>query len=741
MAPFLFDPDDDDELEDEEVGEDEFEGHDGDQGFFIGAELMAEVDADIQEPIESIQEHDHGAGPNQDSDQGIQDTVNLLQMEDAFEAAQGLGDAAAAADLILSPTNSTDSGNIANEDMDMEEEEEEATSTTSEGDVELMSTTSEEDLEGQDITDAHLRVPTIARWRLNLTGLSQRYNLYFAAYKDKIHISRPRSCSTHNLPSIPDLVLRPGPSDAAQSIGGQLDAMFPHQVNHLIIGNFGEEEILLLAYDDGDVIGYYTRAIERWVGRFERYTRSKPVVADLDTFFHENAKISAWGLAVHSKSRIIAVGTNLHEIVVFMPALAGHPFESKEGRDTRHHYYTVTMDASGVRIPESHGIKEFLNREDDFEYENCVRRRDANWMITFETKPLGDNIPNVTFSDDKDGNADKVVGIDVKGNIWLMDLWVFGSPFKMIPPLHCGPPGARPGDAGRPRGWGALVIHSNSFLPTDGYEDSLGISKNKTSHVSHSKIGSWVDISKSVESIPHNSVEHPWARPRHGDPHMEHHGSIDTEWWFQAYAADTVHAQQRHYWQVVSPLSSLGILPQGMPVSTQSSPLLADGASIMRLYEADIELRSHEEHGFGVMLQNATRQIHPRPPGLPALRWAHERLSNNHYIPELALVLAGSMCGRVALITLTQTERDDVPFKRGFKVEAILPLKHDEDKRLRPICPLFGVAVGPLPVDDTPELISPKRPRRFRVMLQYYDQRILSYEITRGAWSDALTVI
>lgn len=169
--------------------------------------------------------------------------------------------------------------------------------------------------------------------------------------------------------------------------------------------------------------------------------------------------------------------------------------------------------------------------------------------------------------------------------------------------------------------------------------------------------------------------------------------------------------------------------------------VLADGSSILRLYETDIELRSPEVDGVGIMMQHVIKQIQPQPPGLPALHWAHERLSNYHYVPELSLVVAGSMCGRVALITMTRPQ-PDLSFKRGFKVEAILPTEKDEDDRLRPVCPLFGVAVGPLPLGSsgTPDRISPARPRRYRLMLQYYDLRILSYEISRGAPSDDLSI-
>jgi hypothetical protein len=46
-------------------------------------------------------------------------------------------------------------------------------------------------------------VPGIASYRLNLTALSQRYNIYAVAYKNKIHISRVRSCIDNTLPARP----------------------------------------------------------------------------------------------------------------------------------------------------------------------------------------------------------------------------------------------------------------------------------------------------------------------------------------------------------------------------------------------------------------------------------------------------------------------------------------------------------------------------------------------------------
>lgn len=716
MAPFLLNADTDDSDEDEDL---------------FDNDLAAQVQADIVEAV--LQMHEGSGSEDEElfdlenevgGPADIQEAVQLLQMEGDLSDGQfeeDLDDGEGMGEFPNAPA--------INDETDHSDVEVEPNMQGG-----LGNTSSDPD------TEAHHKVPSIARWRLNLTALSQKYNLYFVAYRETIHVSRPRSCVYHNLPSVPDMVLRPGSSAAAQSVGGTLDPTFPHQANHLIIGRFGDQEILLIAYDDGDVIAYYTRAIEEDIIRYESCSDGKASSATTKPFFQENVQISAWGLAIHSQSRLIAVGSNLHTVTVFAPALTGHPYQSN-----KHVWNTVHKNAIGMSIAGNLRLQ-----QSNATNESWMRRRDANWMITLGTTPQGDNIPNIAFSSDETGTADNVVAIDVKGNIWLMPIWAFGTPSRKIPAIHRGSPNTLPGHIGRPRGWGVLVAESSSFLPVEGIKDALGVEDEKELRfASHAVVGRWLDTSKGIRHIPHNSTQHPWAGSRQRERHALHAFDriIDNEWWFAEYP-------------VVDPRQS-GLVTQNQSgrvrrdhlsmsrdailsdrgVGQRPNPVLANGASILRLYETDIELRSHEADGVGIIMQHATKQIQPRPAGLPALRWAHERLSNNHYIPELSLVVAGSMCGRVALITLTKPE-DNSLFERGFKIEAILPTREDEDGHLRPICPLFGVAIGPLPVDgrqDPGSLLRGYR-RRYRIMLQYYDQRILSYEIRRGKGSDALLI-
>lgn len=273
--------------------------------------------------------------------------------------------------------------------------------------------------------------PSVAPSRLNLTALSQIHNLYFAAYRNQIHISRPRSCVAHSLPSVPDFVLTPPVSDAGRRVVGALDREFSHQVNHLITGMFGDQEILLLAYDDGDVIGYYTRCLQAEVSRRERDTETNDQA--VRPFFHENVQRSAWGLAIHQKSHAIAVGSNAHAATVFLPALSGQPCDKPLPlvyRGFEPLYKTVVR---GTQVVNTGGDAPYMSPQ---QISAAMGHRNLNWRVVFETGEVGHNIPNLDFSSDKGGHVDKVVAVDVRGNLWLMDIWELWESPKMIPGIH-----------------------------------------------------------------------------------------------------------------------------------------------------------------------------------------------------------------------------------------------------------------------------------------------------------------
>ena len=264
-------------------------------------------------------------------------------------------------------------------------------------------------------------------------------------------------------------------------------------------------------------------------------------------------------------------------------------------------------------------------------------------------------------------------------------------------------------------------------MTTADFHDALGITPQKARFAENDKIGRWIDTSRAIHSLPHVATTHPWARRVHGVAPYEHRHLVESDCWVEKFKD-----------------SSFSLKPvEFRPVKAKKRKMvLQDGSSILRTYETDIELRSCEEGGVGIMSQHATAQVNR--PSIPLARWGIDRISNVVFVPELSLVVGASMSGRVALITLTKPQprhdQHEWLFERGFKIEAILPTRRDEDAGLRPICPLYGVAVGPLPVATGSGDNKARNNLRYRLMIHYYNLRILSYEISRNVDTNRLQV-
>lgn len=129
--------------------------------------------------------------------------------------------------------------------------------------------------------------------------------------------------------------------------------------------------------------------------------------------------------------------------------------------------------------------------------------------------------------------------------------------------------------------------------------------------------------------------------------------------------------------------------------------------------------------------------LHQRmPPGFNHLSHM-ERLNMIFQIPELGLVIIGNQVGRVGVLSLTRWEERRL---EGYRIEAILPLREEEERGVRPRRALLGMAVAPVQGMEIGRGASPAfggrtyRPstgRRWRLVMIYYDHTVLSYEISR----------
>ncbi|CAF3551560.1 hypothetical protein SNK03_000623 [Fusarium graminearum] len=316
-------------------------------------------------------------------------------------------------------------------------------------------------------------IPSMQKFRGNLTALSQVYNLYFSAYQGRIFVYRPRAAPSQALPSQPDLQLKPKQSSVARLVGGALDESRPHTVNHMTIGFLGDEEIVLACYDDGDVVAYYTKDLAKRIFTCRGTTDAlhKTQTAPKQ-FFHENVGISAWGLAVHQKSRLIAVSSNRHEVVVFALALTQNPPNRR------------------TSVPRT--------------TQPTIQTRTRNWRIVIRLPPTADNIPNVCFIDDRHGNAQRVGAVDVKGNAWLAEIWQGNIGPIELRPISETLIRSEEFYPAPSRGWGIFALDEGDFLKVKTTEELFGLPSDQLEIVPAGNGQPLVNIRNALSKIPDN---------------------------------------------------------------------------------------------------------------------------------------------------------------------------------------------------------------------------------------------
>lgn len=191
---------------------------------------------------------------------------------------------------------------------------------------------------------------------------------------------------------------------------------------------------------------------------------------------------------------------------------------------------------------------------------------------------------------------------------------------------------------------------------------------------------------------------------------------------------------------------------------------LAANFSILRTTTTGVELQSLDPKSTSVLCREIlphhnhhSRRNSPWDlnPGIS------ERVTMSLHVPELGLVVIGSLNGRVALLSLTKPPNKHgfgprlsgatsaapggaVRIRRAFRVEAVLPRRRDEQARLRPWCTLHGIAISPVPSSHATglDLLSRGcRVQAWRLILHYLDHTILMYDISRHDNDGGLLII
>lgn len=332
---------------------------------------------------------------------------------------------------------------------------------------------------------------------MNLTSLSQHYDLYFVAYRGYIHVYRPHRNGRSAIQGPPLVILDPEQTKTsmAKFAHGHINPTCPHEVNHMVIGDLGEKEILLVARDNGDVVAWYTHTIAHCIearAAWERHSHARArdaICMDPSSpkhFFAASVGLSAWGLAIHTKSRLIAVSANTSEITVFAFAL--------EGDDA---------DAECEQIPTgSHKASAAMNEEaegDRSSLTESLRMRKRTWRIIITLGGEATNIPSISFCDDPGGYADRVAAIDINGCLWVANIWDIGKRRIVVFPHHVPYPHGRPNN--NVTGWNILAVTDAQLRPTRSVRAAIGLRPSRVAHHASVGRGSWYDISKSMAQV------------------------------------------------------------------------------------------------------------------------------------------------------------------------------------------------------------------------------------------------
>jgi hypothetical protein len=224
-----------------------------------------------------------------------------------------------------------------------------------------------------------------------LTGLSHVYNLYFVAVKARIYVYQPSFPEQH-LPASPDIILTPPKTtDVVHDIPIGIDHQNPHSINHLLVDFLGKEEVVVVCHDDGDVLMYRTEAVHDELMR--RESREEP--NEVHEFFGFHVNHSAWGLAIHQESRLLAVTCNAHTTTIFAFALVNDTSEpdAEESKRTETKPDILNM---------------FTTRVSDIE---------------IELDDTGENLPCVAFNNTgADPQGRWLLTGDISGTTYLWDI-------------------------------------------------------------------------------------------------------------------------------------------------------------------------------------------------------------------------------------------------------------------------------------------------------------------------------
>jgi hypothetical protein len=283
---------------------------------------------------------------------------------------------------------------------------------------------------------------------------------------------------------------------SSPDLTGYLDADEPHAINYLVVQKLGKDEVVATVRDDGDVEAVLVRHVVHAITTRLNNSEAGEPMADVRPLFQRNVGISAWGLAIHTQARMIAVSSNRHEVTVFRFGLVDDQLDSSNSPPKRDRTAHDGQSNSG------HGQES----PDD----NVDSRPDRDADVTRQVLNGEANIPHVSFcntGDDPDGRW--LLTTDISGVCRAIDL----HKFALVQAFRFGPSIGTPHGGGYDRlnaGWGIIFLDKRSFIAQDTIQEALGMEETDVLPDAKSDMRIW-DISKTTRSMP--DVSHAFSEP------------------------------------------------------------------------------------------------------------------------------------------------------------------------------------------------------------------------------------
>ncbi|KAJ5166431.1 uncharacterized protein N7482_005212 [Penicillium canariense] len=606
--------------------------------------------------------------------------------------------------------------------------------------------------------------PPVATWRSNLVrrslnllylitlltdhqaASSQRRNLLFVAHGCDIYVWVPSS-PFQLLGSQAEMIIKPIMKNPLAD--GYIDRANPHTINNILVDELGRDEVLLLATDSGNVCGYHVEAIFSAVKRCARGEYKRPFDgAEVTPFFVENVGMSAWGLATHKFARLIAISANTGQITVYAFALV----DPSPGDI---HEPAPDSDSDGLNLTQSdqtwvsiHNIKQLRELQKLMPYNH----RSRNLRLTY--RGHFDNIPHISFANfDLDANGSWMSSTDISNRVIIWRIWDDLGPYRVYYPGH-------PMNNPPQRGWTVIPLDPRTFRRHQTKEDACGCQPGSVLIASRTIL----DVSRAIEDVPDASQIFVFGtinsnRPRNQDRRIESlpddifspdcridrpsSPSLRPDCGHDRTAGDEPNAgpegtgsisigssqredkQSNTSHRVVRIKRPLASLPEEDSGHYCVSPCLHPDYSYDYEGFSDNNLKLFKE-----------RPVHPAHPAqfFPTIHFSEHHISmapypidsDYHllsrtplfqrfsfnveissacdrfnmvkYVPELGIVVAASQKGRVAIISLTW--QGEIGY--AFRLDWILPFYTQERDDERPMIPLLGMAVSPMPGYEIP---------------------------------------